>query len=129
MHEDEFFIHHVISQCNTISLISDKLYYYVQRENSIVNSKYSIKRFDAAYAYKDRYLFVKNIDKQLGVAAIMQLCEYLAINLQKLDVRNHHQVIGPMVCYVLVRLFINGKFGYVKWLLLEYLKQLFKKEE
>ncbi|MBQ2900586.1 MAG: glycosyltransferase family 2 protein [Agathobacter sp.] len=129
LHEDEFFIHHVISQCNTISLISDKLYYYVQRENSIVNSKYSIKRFDAAYAYKDRYLFVKNIDKQLGVAAIMQLCEYLAINLQKLDVRNHHQVIGPMVWYVLVRLFINGKFGYVKWLLLEYLKQLFKKEE
>lgn len=35
-HEDEFIIHKIINQCNKISCINDKLYYYLQRENSIM---------------------------------------------------------------------------------------------
>lgn len=124
LHEDEFFIHHAIWACDKISTISDKLYFYVQRENSIMNSQFSIKRFDAAYAYKDRYEFVNGMDKQLGNSVIMQFCAYLAVNLHKFDVKNNNDIIGPMVWYVLKRLFLNGKLGYIKWLCLAYFKAI-----
>lgn len=58
-HEDEFIIHHVITQCNNISYIEDGLYYYRQREESIITRNFDVRRLDFGYALIDRYYFTK----------------------------------------------------------------------
>lgn len=59
-HEDEFIIHRVIAQCNKISYVEDGLYYYRQREESIITRKFDARRLDFGYALIDRYYFTKN---------------------------------------------------------------------
>ena len=61
IHEDEFLIHELVYKCTLISCISDKLYYYTQREDSIMGSDFSAKRMDVAYAALEQYKFSKKI--------------------------------------------------------------------
>lgn len=58
-HEDEFIIHHVIAQCKKISYIEDELYYYRQREGSIISKGFNVKSLDYGDALIDRYHFTK----------------------------------------------------------------------
>lgn len=58
-HEDEFIIHHVIAQCKKISYIEDELYYYRQREGSIISKGLNVKSLDYGDALIDRYHFTK----------------------------------------------------------------------
>ncbi len=37
------------------------MYYHYQNEEGITNGKFTLKNFDAAYAYKDRIKFFKEI--------------------------------------------------------------------
>jgi len=76
IHEDEFILHQIISQCNVISVIKDKLYNYVQRDNSIMNSSYNIKRLHAFealnirtdYFYKSDQEYIEpTINSMLGI--------------------------------------------------------------
>ena len=53
-HEDEFIVHKIFDKCNTISCVEERLYFYVQRTDSIMNQKYSIKRLDGAEACAER---------------------------------------------------------------------------
>ncbi|MBS4179142.1 glycosyltransferase [Lederbergia citrea] len=64
IYEDEYMIHKMYYQCTKITSISAKLYYYVQRPDSIVYSPYSIKKFDRVYALKDRVDFFKRIKQK-----------------------------------------------------------------
>lgn len=57
--EDEFIAHKILYNSKKITFISSKLYYYVQRSESILNSSFTIKRFDKVYALKDRADFLK----------------------------------------------------------------------
>lgn len=54
IHEDEFILHQIISQCNIISVVKDKLYNYVQRSDSIMSKKYNINRLQAFEALNIR---------------------------------------------------------------------------
>lgn len=54
IHEDEFIIHRLIVQCKQISVISDRLYYYVQRQGSITKQENPLQRFDAVEAFLKR---------------------------------------------------------------------------
>lgn len=47
LHEDEFIIHELVENCNTIAIFNETLYYYFQRDNSIVNSPFCVKNLDA----------------------------------------------------------------------------------
>ena len=58
-HEDEFLIHHLIYRCKYITCIEDSLYYYVQRQGSIMSQKTKIKMMDYGEALLDRYYFAK----------------------------------------------------------------------
>lgn len=58
-HEDEFFTYRIIAKVKNPVYVNAKLYYYLQRENSIVNS-ISFKHLDALDAYFERLLFLKN---------------------------------------------------------------------
>lgn len=57
LHEDEFIIHKLVSKCEKISFLSEKFYCYLQREQSITKSKYTIKRMDVAEAVIHRSLY------------------------------------------------------------------------
>lgn len=53
-HEDEFIVHEIFDKCKTVSCIKTPLYYYVQRCDSIMRQKYTIKRLDAVEAFVNR---------------------------------------------------------------------------
>lgn len=57
--EDEFITHRILYNSPKITFVSGKLYYYVQRSNSILNSPFTVKKFDKVYALKDRAEFFK----------------------------------------------------------------------
>ncbi|MFJ7728160.1 glycosyltransferase family 2 protein [Neobacillus sp. NPDC097160] len=61
IYEDELIIHKIYYQSKKITSISAKLYYYVQRQDSIVYSPFSINKFDRVYALKDRAKFFKTV--------------------------------------------------------------------
>lgn len=59
IHEDEFIIHDIAWNCKKVSIISDILYNYRIRDNSIMLSKMNIKKLDGFEAIYYRYLFLK----------------------------------------------------------------------
>uniref|UniRef100_UPI004057086A glycosyltransferase n=1 Tax=Agathobacter sp. TaxID=2021311 RepID=UPI004057086A len=59
LHEDEFIVHEIFYKCNKVVTTSNTYYYYVQRADSIMSGKMSIKRLDAIEAVYNRYLFYK----------------------------------------------------------------------
>lgn len=117
-HEDEFAIHHFVYACDKISMVSDKLYEYVQRENSIMSSAFSIKRFDAAIAYYQRHQFLKGKgERELARYVLGQLSEYLLLNLQRFEVSKYKEIIAPIVKYTVVELLKTGNRKFIRLLL------------
>ncbi len=57
IHEDDFAIHHVLWNCHRAILISDGLYYYRIRENSIMKTETPKSRLDGFEALVERYEF------------------------------------------------------------------------
>ncbi len=58
-HEDEFFTYKVIAESTKLVFVDQKLYFYFQREGSIMNTT-SPKHLDALEAYVERLAFLKN---------------------------------------------------------------------
>lgn len=54
LHEDEFLAHKIWKKCERICCISDVVYHYRYTQNSIMNSKLTIKRLDSIEAYCNR---------------------------------------------------------------------------
>lgn len=50
LHEDEFSLFDIMSRCERLACVPDMLYCYVQREGSIMQQKYSVRRLDAVEA-------------------------------------------------------------------------------
>lgn len=64
IHEDEYIIHRLLYQVNKLVYIKEKLYFYLQREGSIMDKKLDIDVVDALLAYSDRIKFFdeKNLE-------------------------------------------------------------------
>lgn len=61
IHEDEFIAHRILYECKKIIYIDNKLYYYLQREGSIM-SKVSYKsQVDTIFAQSDRIKFCNKV--------------------------------------------------------------------
>lgn len=58
-HEDVFWTYRAVSQAATVSIIPEPYYFYTQRQGSIMNEKYSMKRLDAIEAKQERLAFVQ----------------------------------------------------------------------
>jgi len=87
LHEDEFTVHHIFSECNTITIISEVLYMYVQRSDSIMNKSFSVERLDGAWAFYDRFLFLeKKGHKSLAKKALKGSFSVALLGIRKLDV-------------------------------------------
>ncbi len=56
--EDDFWTYRIIANCRKIQCCQNQLYYYRQRQGSIMNREYSFKRLDELEARKERYLFI-----------------------------------------------------------------------
>lgn len=55
IHEDEFVIHHLLYKANKIAVTTEQLYFYYQRNDSIMGEGFNLKgRFHAAQAFEDR---------------------------------------------------------------------------
>lgn len=57
IHEDEFMAHRILYKAERIIYINEPLYFYVQREGSIMNSKSKISKIDYLLSLSDRIKF------------------------------------------------------------------------
>lgn len=60
INEDEYWTYQIFGKANTIAAVNAELYYYYQRESSIMHEKYSIKRLDGVIARKERLVYIEN---------------------------------------------------------------------
>ncbi len=60
IHEDEFTAHLFFDRCKKITTISEDLYYYVIREDSIMTRKFSVSAYDGFEGVYQRYLYLIN---------------------------------------------------------------------
>ncbi|SHF22096.1 glycosyltransferase family 2 protein [Alkalibacter saccharofermentans] len=60
VHEDEALIHEVLYNADKVVVNESKLHHYLTRPNSIMNSKFNLKRLDIIYAYEKRLSYLKN---------------------------------------------------------------------
>ncbi|MEH7225926.1 glycosyltransferase [Bacillus sp. JJ1566] len=63
IYEDEFILHKILYLSKRVTFIPCELYYYLQRSNSILNSPYSMKKFDKVSALKERVDFFYDINQ------------------------------------------------------------------
>lgn len=60
INEDEFWTYYVFGEAKRIAYINVPMYYYFQREGSIINSTYSMGRLHAIEALVERHEYIKN---------------------------------------------------------------------
>lgn len=60
LNEDEFTTYKLLHKCNSIIFLKEKLYYYRQTPNSIMNKKFNVKRLDLLDAVKELLIFLKS---------------------------------------------------------------------
>lgn len=64
LHEDEFTTYKLLYKANKITYTNQKLYYYRDTPNSIMNCTYNIKRLDLIEALRERLVFIDKINNQ-----------------------------------------------------------------
>lgn len=96
-HEDEFTIYKVLYKANKIVDLNLPLVYYRQREDSIMNSKFNLKRLDALEAFNERLAFYKekNLDElqQITFAQILHFTNLFYIKIKDSDIDNKHEIL------------------------------------
>lgn len=58
--EDMYVTHRLIDRCTQIAVVSQKMCYYFQRNGSIVNTEFNIRKLDYLQAMKERIQFFNN---------------------------------------------------------------------
>lgn len=58
--EDEFWTYRIFGEADKIAYVNVPMYYYFQREGSIINSLYSLKRLHAIEALVERYQYMQD---------------------------------------------------------------------
>lgn len=97
IHEDEFIMHYIFDRCKTIVTLSERFYFYVQQPRSIMNSAFSVKRLDGAWALYDRYLFFKSKgEKRFAKKAAWQANGVLMVCLSNLPYKENKKAIDPI---------------------------------
>lgn len=59
-HEDEFTTYKIVWNAEKIAVLSTKMYFYRQRNTSLMGQDYSLKRLDAREAFRERAEFYQN---------------------------------------------------------------------
>lgn len=78
IHEDELAIHHILGCCDRIVTMEKKLYYYVQRNNSITHNGYKVQQLDIVEAFADRAdYFLKNGQNERAFRMLVRMRTFL----------------------------------------------------
>lgn len=64
IYEDQFITPKLLYSAEKIIYVKSKLYYYVQRDGSIINSKFSLKKLDKVYALECNMKFLREINQK-----------------------------------------------------------------
>lgn len=119
IHEDEFSIHHIFSKCNYIVSISDVLYFYVQRDNSITHTKLTIKKLDGYLAKMDRYYFFKNKGYEKYAFYALRGAYYTVfLTLKNVDYKENKKELNKAVFEVVKKLKFNPRSAKLLFILL-----------
>lgn len=90
LHEDEYIIHKILSQCNKISFLKDVCYYYLQRADSIMGKNFSVRRLDGSEALINRSLYFKNKGKQhFAECSLIQSIGTMRQGFQELNMKDN----------------------------------------
>lgn len=129
IHEDEFVIHKIVDKCTNIVTIPHIGYAYVQRENSIMNSKMSIKHLDLIHALINRYTFFKATGrKELAHRTAIYAYGHLMNYLEQMDIQSGLPEIRKCVIEI-EKILIKDKNIRVVKLLYNYLRVCVKKRK
>ncbi len=69
-HEDDFTTYRLMYNSSKVVLINDPLYYYTQREDSIIGTGFSLKSIDKIEAYEKACAFFKEKNREFYLRAI-----------------------------------------------------------
>ena len=72
-HEDVFWTYKIIASCKTLAHVERDMYFYFQREDSIMGAGYSVKRLDAVEARIERVQYIKQNLPELYDLAVYEL--------------------------------------------------------
>ena len=104
-HEDEFWTYQVFARAEKVAYVNIPLYYYFQRQDSIMGQAFSLKRLDALEGRFQRYLFMKQHFEKLELLAkksvLFLSLYYLQKSFKKSDVEIQKK------CIVFVRTMIS----------------------
>lgn len=73
VNEDEFWTYQIFGRSKKIAKISNKLYYYFQRNESIMGNAYNLKRLDALEAKKERQEYIERYYPRMAETAKVNL--------------------------------------------------------
>lgn len=82
LHEDEYIIHKILYRCEKVVYSPRSMYYYVQRNGSIMNTTNNKKSIDIVRAFEDRVKFFRKINnlslyqKAMDAYIVRTLIEY-----------------------------------------------------
>lgn len=89
LHEDEYIVHKIFDKCKTISCLSDSLYYYVQRKDSIMGQEMDARHLDMIEACIERVsFFICKDNKKLIAKAYDHLISNALVMYFKMDIKN-----------------------------------------
>lgn len=96
INEDEFWTYKVFGNAKKIVKIPNELYFYRQQSDSIMGTKYSLKRLDGLQAMEERINFMRKDFPTLVNLAIEVFCFGSFFHYQKIC---EHQEIDPQKIY------------------------------
>lgn len=82
-HEDEFWIHHIIEKCSVIVETNAEIYYYRQRQDSIIGSsnQSDIRHLDLVDAFEDRVkLYKDDVSREIYIEMVNAYRSTIAIH-------------------------------------------------
>ncbi len=130
INEDEYTVHHFFNNSNKIVSIKEELYFYVQRENSIMHKPFSVKKLDGVWAYLDRYKLYRKLGyKKEAKAVAMKACNLLILYIKKGNVIKRFRAFNKLFRKVSFLVFRNAKI--IKLFpiyLLKLIKDLFSRK-
>ena len=83
VHEDEFMAHRILYNCKKITYVDNELYYYLQREGSIMSKKSYKRKVDALLSKSDRMRFCNKVGLTSMSDNICKIYEFDFFNLYK----------------------------------------------
>lgn len=83
LHEDEFMAHRILYNSKKITYVDNELYYYLQRDGSIMSKKTYKRKVDALLAQSDRMRFCNKIGLKSMSDNICKTYEYEFFNLYR----------------------------------------------